>query len=313
MEQPPGGPEGKPEGAGGPGWINPTVQTKIAWRDGDVVISVPMKSGTTWTMNIVHQLREKGDRGFEEIYDEVKWIETMRTPESTVEEMAKVIDEMPENRPRAFKTHASPPMLPFKESVKYIVVLRNPEEAVVSMKSFTQKHSPDFLTFWGMPPEAFQWPDMETYYNVIVRDGKMGVDKMLFGFAAEWWKLRNKPNVLMLHYKEMVSDHEGSIKKISDFLGYGPYTKEEWSTILEVTSFPWMKKHETRFEANNVWPIPALQKGAMMRQGSFGLARKEGLTEEMANDLAERGRKICTDLKAFDYLYNGGELPPTDE
>jgi len=70
MEQPPGGPEGKPEGAGGPGWINPTVQTKIAWRDGDVVISVPMKSGTTWTMNIVHQLREKGDRGFEEIYDE---------------------------------------------------------------------------------------------------------------------------------------------------------------------------------------------------------------------------------------------------
>ncbi len=313
MEQPPGGPEGKPEGPGGPGWINPTVQTKIAWRDGDVVISVPMKSGTTWTMNIVHQLREKGDRGFEEIYDEVKWIETMKTPESTVEEMVKDIDDMPENRPRAFKTHASPPMLPLKESVKYIVVFRNPEEAVVSMKSFTQKHSPDFLTFWGMPPEAFQWPNFETYYNAFVRDGKIGVDKMIFGFAAEWWKLRNKPNVLMLHYKEMVSDHEGNIKKISDFLGYGPYTAEEWGTILELTSFQWMKNHETRFEANNVWPIPVLQKGAMMRQGSFGLARKEGMTEEMANDLAERGRKICTDPKAFDYLYNGGELPPVDE
>ena len=29
------------------------------------------------TMNIVHQLREKGDRSFDEIYEEVKWIETM--------------------------------------------------------------------------------------------------------------------------------------------------------------------------------------------------------------------------------------------
>ena len=263
------------------------------------------------TMNIVHQLREKGDRGFDEIYEEVKWIETMRSPDATVEEMVQAIDDMPDNRPRAFKSHAPPPMLPFKDSVKYVVVMRNPEEAIVSMKSFSQKHSPEFLKFWGMPPDAFQWPDFETYYNAFV--GGMGVDKMIFGFAASWWKLRNKPNVLMLHYKEMVSDHEGSIKKISDFLDYGPYTEEEWSTILEVTSFQWMKKHETRFEVKTVWPIPALQRGAMIRQGSFGLARQDGMSEELANDLAERGRKICTDEKAFDWLYNGGELPPDDE
>lgn len=29
-------------------WTNPTIQSKIAWRDDDVVVSVPMKSGTTW-------------------------------------------------------------------------------------------------------------------------------------------------------------------------------------------------------------------------------------------------------------------------
>ena len=29
------------------------------WREGDIVVSVPGKSGTTWTMNIVHQLRTK--------------------------------------------------------------------------------------------------------------------------------------------------------------------------------------------------------------------------------------------------------------
>ena len=29
----------------GPCWLNPTIQSKIAWRDDDVVISVPPKSG----------------------------------------------------------------------------------------------------------------------------------------------------------------------------------------------------------------------------------------------------------------------------
>ena len=46
MEQQPGEPEGKPKG--GAGWINPIIQSKIAWRDDDVVVSVPLKSGTTW-------------------------------------------------------------------------------------------------------------------------------------------------------------------------------------------------------------------------------------------------------------------------
>jgi DNA-binding HxlR family transcriptional regulator len=32
-------------------------------------------SGTTWTMNIVYQLREKGSRNFDDIYEELKWIE----------------------------------------------------------------------------------------------------------------------------------------------------------------------------------------------------------------------------------------------
>ena len=35
-----------------PPWIRSEIQAKVEWRDQDVVISVPPKSGTTWTMNI---------------------------------------------------------------------------------------------------------------------------------------------------------------------------------------------------------------------------------------------------------------------
>jgi hypothetical protein len=55
----------------GPPWIQPDIQQKIEWRDGDVVVSVPLKSGTTWTMNIVHQLVTGGTSDFQDIY--AKW------------------------------------------------------------------------------------------------------------------------------------------------------------------------------------------------------------------------------------------------
>jgi hypothetical protein len=48
-------------GTSGAPWINLDMQKQMAWRDGDIVISVPLKSGTNWMLNIVHQLRSGGD------------------------------------------------------------------------------------------------------------------------------------------------------------------------------------------------------------------------------------------------------------
>jgi hypothetical protein len=151
---------------------------------------------------------------------------------------------------------------------------------------------------------------METFYNGFVKGANF--DKDLFEFVNSWMTYRNKPNVCIIHYSDMVKDHEGSIRKISDFLGYGPYTEEEWRDVLELTSFPWMKKNEMKFEAPTVWEVPALLRGAMMRQGSFGLARKEGLSEEIAEEMRERGKSVLMDEKVMDWMYNGGDLSVLD-
>ena len=66
---------------GAPGFISRSIQQQIAWRDGDIVISVPLKSGTTWMMNIVHQLRVGGDPDFVDIYAEVPWLELVPRPD----------------------------------------------------------------------------------------------------------------------------------------------------------------------------------------------------------------------------------------
>src|SRR6478735_9243346 len=104
-----------PEGPRGPGWIDPEIQSRVQWRDGDIVVSVPVKSGTTWTMNIVHQLRSGGDPDLRDVYAEVPWLELVPSPGVTREQRLANFAAMPRERRRAFKTHSPPGLLPYQK------------------------------------------------------------------------------------------------------------------------------------------------------------------------------------------------------
>ena len=79
----------------GPPWLDPERQQAVTWRDGDIVISVPVKSGTNWMMNVVHQLLTGGDAEFESIYDVVPWPEFVERPGQPVSEVTARLDAMP--------------------------------------------------------------------------------------------------------------------------------------------------------------------------------------------------------------------------
>jgi hypothetical protein len=234
-----------------PGWLDPRMQQQIEWRDQDILISVPIKSGTTWMMNIVHQLLTGGDADFEDIYDEVPWIELRTRPDMPVGELLARVNGMRSDRPRAFKSHAAPPALPYVapdigKDIRYIVVVRNPEEALVSAKPFFEKHTEAWLNLWQVPRSALTRPDFPTFYREVL--DAMGLNRALFGFLASWWPLRHQPNVRLMHFTDMKRDHEGSIRQIGDFLDT-PLNPEAWSKVLEYTSFAWMKQHGTKFDA----------------------------------------------------------------
>jgi hypothetical protein len=288
----------------------PEIQQKIEWRDGDIVISVPLKSGTTWTMNIAHQLLTGGAADFRDIYEEVPWIEFLGFPGQPQQDVLDRVSAMPADLRRAFKTHSAPPDLPFKSvrsdrDVKYIVVFRNPEEALVSFRPFLDKHSDEWFDLWGMPREALCRPDFPSFYSDVV-DGH-GMQGAFFGFLAAWWPLRREPNVLFIHFSDMKREHEASVRKIAKFLGTEP-SDDQWPAILEYTSFPWMKKHESKFEASTAGKVPILKSGAMIRKGEVGKAKSDGMTDEISRHLREVGGQICPDTAAISWLYEGGEL-----
>ena len=299
------------DGSKGPGWSDPGIQSDIRWRDGDIVVSVPVKSGTTWTMNIVHQLRGGGNPDFVDIYAEVPWLELVTSPEVTREQRLAQFAALPRTRRRAFKTHSAPELLPYqrpgpgRKDVRYVVVARNPDEALASMHPFIHAHTDAWFDLWKLPREALCRPDFASFYQEVAKEM---FPRMLFGFVAGWWPLRHSDNVLMLHFSDMKADHEGSVRKIARFLGFRP-TAKQWPKILEYTSFAWMKAHEDKFELRTVAPVPVLDSGAMMRKGRVGAAKDDGVTLEISADVARIGRGILKDGAALEWFYRGGALP----
>lgn len=295
----------------GPPWIQPEIQQRIRWRDGDIVISVPPKSGTTWTMNIIHQLLTGGTADFRDIYEEVPWIEFVSHPGQPYQAVLDRVEAMPADTRRAFKTHSAPPGVPFFDvgsgrDVKYIVVFRNPEEALVSFWPFLDQHTDEWYDIWQVPREAMCRPDFPSFYSEVIDD--QGMQGMFFEFLAAWWPLRNQENVLFLHFSDMKRDHAAAITKIAQFLDLEP-TAERWETILEYTSFPWMKRHQDKFEARTAGKVPILKTGAMIRKGEVGKAKHDGMTDDIAQHLRQVGDRICPDASAINWYYDGGDVP----
>lgn len=299
---------GPPQGP--PPWIDSTLQQRVTWRDGDVVVSVPPKSGTTWTMNIVHQLRTGGDASFSDVYEEVPWLELVPRPDSDRDAIVASFDRMTHDRRRAFKSHAAPPDLPYVEpgsgpDVRYVVVARNPDEAVASFRPFIAAHSDEFFDLWGVDPAAIVGADFPTYFSGI---GSHALTPMIFGFMAGWWPLRHQPNVLFVHYADLVAAPEPSIRNVANFLGFD-VTDDSWPTILDYTSFAWMKEHEDKFELRSVSDVPPIAPGGMLRKGRVGASDEDGITPEISSTIAAIGGTILTDPQAFTWTYQGGPLP----
>jgi hypothetical protein len=296
---------------GKPPWINAERHQGLELRDGDVWISVPAKSGTNWMMNIVHQLLTGGDADFESIYHVVPWPEFVERPGQPAREIHERVAAMPVGKRRAFKAHAAPPELPFVEAgsgkdVNYIVVCRNPEEALVSFKVFLDMHTDAFFDLWQVPRPAMTRPDFQSFYREVA--DPRGMQGMFFGFLAASWPLRNAPNVLLMHFADMKKDLPGSIRKVAAFLGIRP-TASQWATVDTYASFDWMKRHEAKFETLAYTPVPVLETGAMVRKGKSGAAHEDGMTPEIASHLRSFGSHILTDAAAMTWLYEGGKVP----
>jgi hypothetical protein len=220
-------------------------------RPSDVVITPFVKSGTTWTQQIVHCLRTAGDMDFDDISRVVPWIETSGA-------LGINLDAEQKASPRAFKSHLAWSEIP--QGGRYIVVIRDPKDALYSFYRFIEG--------WFFEPGSISLDDFAREF--FIKD--LGYWKHL----GSWWPRRTDDDVLLMAFEHMKRDLSGTIERVADFIGIK--LDNELKRITEQqASLKFMQEHGDRFDdrlmremSERVASLPAGSDSAKVRVGSVG-------------------------------------------
>ena len=244
-------------------------------RPTDVVITPWGKSGTTWTQQIVHTLRTRGDMDFDDISRVVPWIEM--SPLLGID-----LDAEQRATPRAFKSHLPATTVP--KGGRYINVSRNPADVLVSNFKFMEG--------WFFEPGAIDIEEFarETFFKT----------NDYYDHLKSWWPRRNDPDVLFLAYELMLKDSSASIKRIAQFIGVA-LDDELLALTLEHSTIEFMLAHKNRFDdalmrelSERDGRLPPGSDSAKVRAGKAGSGSV--LSEQLRTDLDERWRSQMLEL-----------------
>lgn len=219
----------------------------------DIVVCTFPKSGTNWMLQIAYQIAHRGQGDFEGVHQYMPW------PDALFSVDAKLEDETIAQRSpfglRVNKTHLYGDYLPYTPDAKYICILRDPKDVFVSSYFFLQG-----VIFGAMMPSVATW------YKTFVSDS------FLLGSWTqnlhEYWQLRHHPNVMVLTFEQMKTDHMGIVRQVTDFLGV-ELTEAEIQLVYEKSTFDYMKNIAHKFDPPALTPMSSKQP-KMLRKGQSG-------------------------------------------
>jgi hypothetical protein len=204
--------------------------TNEGWQGGtnykpdptDVFIVTPPKCGTTWMQQIVHGLRTYGSMDFDEICQVVPWLHMAH-------DCGLDIYAPQPARPHAFKTHT--PLLENPQGGKYIIVLRNPYDALVSHYYFFEGFFFEKGTI-----------DIETFAREFYMPRRA-----IFNHIKSMWGRHRNADVLPLCYENMKADLPRTVECVAEFIGVS-LDDELKDIVVRQSDITFMQAHEHQFE-----------------------------------------------------------------
>jgi hypothetical protein len=221
------------------------------FRPGDIIISTPAKCGTTWTQMICALLIFQTPE-FERPLDLVTpWLE-MRTRRK--DDVFALYDA--QTHRRFIKSHTPLDGLPVDERITYISVGRDPRDAALSMAAHMANI--DFTAALGalvaaadgraieIPPPVPAFDDpCEAFLHWV--DNPAPPQDMPMSLAstvqhlAGFWAVRDRDDVVLLHYDDLQADLEGQMRGLADRLGI-EVPEARWPTLVEAAGFAEMRR-----------------------------------------------------------------------
>ena len=234
----------------------------------DVIVSTYPKTGTTRMLQMAYQIVWLGDGEFEHQYDVVPWPDKLIPLETNIALDDMSVAETSPTGLRVIKSHLEAEFVPYTSEARYISVLRDPKDMLVSMVLFENGFN-ETLFGDAVPVDAFvnsfqsgtfmyqPWPE----------------------FIDSWWKLGDRENVLVVTYEDMKADSTAMIQCVANFLGV-ELGEKQLAKVAEKTSFAYMKANEHKF-AQPAWEEGNIE---LVRSGQSGNA-KELLSLEQQQEI----------------------------
>jgi hypothetical protein len=222
----------------------------------DVFVATYYKSGTNWMLQIGQQIADLGDSKFSHIHDVVPWPEVGLSSDLNDKSGVKSPTGL-----RVIKTHLNSDYVPYDSEAKYLVVIRDPKEVLISSYHF-------FCGILNVLPNV----DINGWFDVFSAQGSL-LENWI-EHTAGFWAWRDRPNVYVIGYEELKNNPVIEIKKIVQLLGV-ELDENQLEQVLERASFKYMKAHGEQFAPPRSPFLRDEQTTKMMRRGETGIKEEE--------------------------------------
>lgn len=196
----------------------------------DVHIVTYPKAGTSWIQEVAWLVNHDADIATSNDVPSSQrtvYIELRTTDNDKLSQLENV----PIESPRHIKWHHSSDLLPEQivsdSKSKIIYLLRNPKDTVVSWYHFQKK-----IALYGFTG------DFDAFFELFLQ-GNVAYGCYMHNVRS-WWKLRHRPNVLILTYEDMHADLSTVVQKVATFLGKD-IMPQQVTAIVEHCQFQQMK------------------------------------------------------------------------
>jgi hypothetical protein len=230
----------------------------FAFRDGDIVISTPARSGTTW-MQMICALLVFGTPEFCRDLDELSpWLDSLMQPR------ASMVSALEAQRHRRFiKSHTPLDGVPFDARVSYVCVGRDPRDVGISFGNFKANMDPAAIqrareAAIGLPAEDeisayLSGPEGESERDEFRRwmldatpvTGSGPSLRLTLHHLATFWDARDSSNVILVHYDDLKADLPGEMRRLAQRLGI-TVPESAWPALVRAATFEDMQEHAGR-------------------------------------------------------------------